>query len=798
MSEDRTSFGALTDVDWVNRSFILALGRAADKKEDSMWRTYSDTDLMYTGTGLGENTILNSVAQFTPLADIPRRGVWARDTGAIPKPKTKNGKGLLHVDKLFGGLGRAYGETHRKNQQTVHLRFGTVVYKGMVTFLTGFYDNESAVVAKYGRAPITYFLGKAVGTILTLPLAPFILAASAWNMFIGRTSSRFCDLKPNMSNFYTRANVIYNSLGANMGIIARTSNQEGHYNASQADSNVDNMAVAGAAGGAAAGGAAGAVAGGAAGAAAGAVVGPSYETGGDNLDDLDPASKDAYQSYMSLLMPKVFKSDGRIDFFEVALGGARRENLHKERIDAIGESASNLADVRKRILQMIQTPDLATPKSIGIEAYLAKYTAAGMYGDSEDLKRETDDVEDEVNNAIKAVAEGTDPQALDKLAAVGQTQTDANAAASAAQGGSGEVTAEGAQQTSTEGSTTEQTPPPTAPQATKGKQEFKTVAKALDGGKEYIQEQGWFPAFGENFGLEAKQGAAFLNLGVNYTGSSTISFSNSLKDMSISGVMNGMAGGARDTRVSMSDYNTGFGFVDAALGMVRNVFAGVLDGVSMSGLMALAGNAFIDFPKQWDDSSVTLPTASFTIELRSPYGNDLGHYLNVYPVIAALLAAALPPSAGPKAYTSPFVCECYSQGLCAIRLGMITDLSITAGVGNLGYNEHRRPLGFDISFTVADLSSIMHAPINNGFNVLKPWRRILDDDSIFSDYLSTISGVSVRDMTDPRRKLAIRMAARMADYKAWISPSHMASVMADNGVVRTLNKLFSNSAYPGL
>ena len=69
---------------------------------------------------------------------------------------------------------------------------------------------------------------------------------------------------------------------------------------------------------------------------------------------------------------------------------------------------------------------------------------------------------------------------------------------------------------------------------------------------------------------------------------------------------------------------------NAAATLIGDVFSGAMDAVSMSGMMALAGNAFIDFPKQWDDSQVTVPTANFTIEARSAYGTPMASFLNLY------------------------------------------------------------------------------------------------------------------------------------------------------------------------
>lgn len=810
-----TPIGDIKDSDWIATSFMLS-GEGITRNNASLerWRRFSSADLKYFGTGLGEHSVLNPTPQFTPLADIPRRGLFryegmSQDNEFTLRPGTSDGK----TQPSFSyGMGRCYSESIDDNKQVVHLRFGTVTYKGLVTFFTSFYDTESANLARYGRSSIAYYFGLAAGTIATLPLFPIILAGRMWNFMVGRSSSRYMDLKPNMPLFWNRVNVIYNNLGANLGIIARTWENEG-----------------------------------------------KAEEIKETFEDLEKESGfNSYKSYMHRVkeLNGVFKDSGAIDFLKVARNAARREIQANQILENAAMNARSIRETRDAILAFIDNPTSAPAMKddVTIEGYLKSFINS-VLGSLKDIQLEVSAIEDKVTNAVNDVITGANPNALEDMrterdnasntqnqepSVSNETSTDQAAVDSfigntsgfldnvpspagtpIGTGAQATVPLNGAGTTAskqaaapTNTTTTEVDPngnpisPPVEAEVaaldnsslnTRRTQEFKSVAKSIETGAGVAWEtvQGWFKDAGNFFDTEWQQGSTFLNLSVQYTGASTISFSNSLKDTELQAKFNGVSGTARDARVSLADYQTGFGFVDLAIQMTRDVFAGAMDGVQLSGLLALAGNAFVDIPKQWDSSQVTFPTASFRIEVRHPYGNELSAYLNAYPVVAALLAGTLPISTGPQSYTSPNVCECYCQGLAAIRLGMITDLSITAGAGNLGYTSNRRPLAFDIDFTVADLSSVMHMPVANGFNPLTPTRRVLDDDNAFMDYLSTITGMHMRDMIDPRRKLAIRLAARQQDYRAFVSPSNIAAQISNISGIMKLNRILGSGMASG-
>jgi hypothetical protein len=77
------------------------------------------------------------------------------------------------------------------------------------------------------------------------------------------------------------------------------------------------------------------------------------------------------------------------------------------------------------------------------------------------------------------------------------------------------------------------------------------------------------------------------------------------------------------------------------------------------------------------------------------------------------------------------------------------------------------------------------------------FKRVFDDDNIFNDYVSTITGLQLEDMVNPKRKLAIRFATQMRNVKSWWSPTHIAQRVAGTDTVQVLNKLFGPTTYAG-
>jgi hypothetical protein len=350
--------------------------------------------------------------------------------------------------------------------------------------------------------------------------------------------------------------------------------------------------------------------------------------------------------------------------------------------------------------------------------------------------------------------------------------------------------------------------------------------------------------FGKFLLAELDDGGAFVSFRVNSTGPASESFSNQAGDSDLQGKINGMSASSRSTSFSLSGGNT-TEMIGGIVNAVKDFAGGVGDALQISGLAALGGAAFVDIPKHWQSSVAQLSRASYTINLVSPYGNPISQMLNLYVPLAMLLAGALPLSTGKQSYTSPFICELYDQGRCQTRLGMIDSMQITRGTGNFGFNSDGHAMGIDVTFSVVDLSSIMHMPISQGFNwnaakvgvnvgagvgglagalgggipgaiagsaaggavggtvgavvdagaaVVQSINDIFAEDTAFTDYMNVIAGMGLADQIYQSRKLMLNLTKVGAAWSSFTNASTLASFAGDTIPGRLASVVFKGVA----
>lgn len=275
----------------------------------------------------------------------------------------------------------------------------------------------------------------------------------------------------------------------------------------------------------------------------------------------------------------------------------------------------------------------------------------------------------------------------------------------------------------------------------------------------------------------AADGSDWASFRVDYTGAVSESFSNSVAESSIASKINSISRGNREIRHNLSGGNV-TGLLNNVTQGISSVIAGAASVLHVEGIAALAGSAFVDIPKHWDNSTARLPSASYTMRLGTPYGNPVSQMISIYLPLAMLLAGALPLATGKQSHTSPFLCELHDRGRCMTRLGIIDSLSITRGTSNLGFNNEGQAMAIDVSFTVLDLSSIVAMPISPKFSLM-PLEGLFDSENAFSDYLMAMSGMSLGD-TYYRLPMLKRQVKRIkANFNNYFSSAQMAMFAAN-------------------
>lgn len=312
--------------------------------------------------------------------------------------------------------------------------------------------------------------------------------------------------------------------------------------------------------------------------------------------------------------------------------------------------------------------------------------------------------------------------------------------------------------------------------------------------------------FSEYLDSEFRSGSQFAIFKVNYTSPPSESFTNSVKESEISQKINEKVSQVRDLKFTMGQFQLPGAFGDAAAsvaGAVGDVLTGALSGVTFGvsdALTSILSGSYVDIPKHWQSSDVSLARAQYNMTLISPYGNPVSLLQNIYMPLAMLMAGALPLSGGKASYTSPFICELYDRGKIQIRLGMIESLTITRGTSNLGFTVNNKPLAIDVSISIVDLSSIMAMPIapagvkemiKAGIGAVAGkvgiYNPAIDEDNLLYDYLAVLTGLDIYSQIYPLPKAKLNLAKNLIAAKSMSSPAAWAMLTnesATSGVLK--------------
>jgi hypothetical protein len=342
-------------------------------------------------------------------------------------------------------------------------------------------------------------------------------------------------------------------------------------------------------------------------------------------------------------------------------------------------------------------------------------------------------------------------------------------------------------------------PPPKEEKTAEGSQPQGTTdfltEKSISQGSE-DEKTGWW----DFLMAELDDGAQYVSFRVENTGDATESFANQVGEPEISAKINSISGSARSTRFSMADGNVDDSIVGKVVGgvatAVKDLAMGAANSLGIDGIAALGGNAFADIPKHWLQSTSNLPKMSYRVRLTSPYGNRYSKFVNLWLPLSMLLAGSLPLSAGPHAYTSPFLCQLFDRGRAQTRLGMIDSISVTRGMNNLAFNKIGEPMSIEVSFTVVELSNILHMPIAKSFNPITDASisAIFDNESLYHDYIATLTSLSLTEQIYVGERLKIGVTKYLKNLDSWFSVPHAMNAMGDLGPMRAFSAFFPGVA----
>ena len=113
------------------------------------------------------------------------------------------------------------------------------------------------------------------------------------------------------------------------------------------------------------------------------------------------------------------------------------------------------------------------------------------------------------------------------------------------------------------------------------------------------------------------------------------------------------------------------------------------------------------FPEIWADSDYS-KSYDINIKLRTPNGDKLSWFLNIYVPLAHLICLTAPKEAsesGPEAYSTPFLVKAFYKGLFNCDMGIVTSLQLSKGKER-AWTLDGLPTEVDVTMEIKDLYSM--------------------------------------------------------------------------------------------
>jgi hypothetical protein len=283
----------------------------------------------------------------------------------------------------------------------------------------------------------------------------------------------------------------------------------------------------------------------------------------------------------------------------------------------------------------------------------------------------------------------------------------------------------------------------------------------------------------------------FVGFRIDKNVDNTESLTNTTGESQLAQRLNGLGQSMREAHHQFQGLTTGISIVDATLGVGSDAIKSILNAVGGGqGIELVAGNGYFDIPEIWKSSSWS-KNYTFTIQLKSLYGDPVSIFQSIYIPLAMLMAAAFPRSISKNMYTSPFVIEAYSKGMIAIPMGMIRSMTIQRGLPEYGWTYTSLPTSVTVTLEIQDLSPMMFVGMSDP-SLLS----ITSQNDSFHGYLTTLSGLGLRERMDDW-KLLNRKATVWLEFqkRSWMSPFFLGAAAGQGAIPKLLFRVAAPFAY---
>lgn len=201
--------------------------------------------------------------------------------------------------------------------------------------------------------------------------------------------------------------------------------------------------------------------------------------------------------------------------------------------------------------------------------------------------------------------------------------------------------------------------------------------------------------------------------------------------------------------------------IDQAMATIESISDQYLNGNKLfedigKNFATIACGGKLIFPEIWSDSDFS-NSYDINIKLRTPDGDKLSWYLNIYVPLAHLVCLTAPreaSDAGPNGYISPFLVRGFYKGLFNCDMGIITSLNISRG-REKAWTLDGLPTEVDVSLELKDLYKMLSiTPYTSAGSFV--------NNIGLMDYIANMCGVNINE---PDLTRSIEVYCMLKGYK---------------------------------
>lgn len=807
------------DKQWINNRFIAPFSTIEDSYQFNLFK--STAHVKFADTSVGGNFYCNPRPQFTPYADIRADDILypfipSRGGRAVPFSEGQGGFKDMYMtpevtDNLRPGtLGRYYSEAIDDGVQTVYLQFGVPRFNGLLDIFNSAISYTDAYIASKGRIPKVYMatlpIFQAI-TCLTMPITGAIafILKSAGSFIFGNRPYNYYYMEPTMHLYWSSVDTLVNHIATDMGILIPIFNPKGVSSQDKNDKikEEDNAQMNS------------------------VRQGTVMVMDNEYIKRLNSTFMDSY---------KLFDKTNKVNVYYLMTKYQYRANKiklnwHKNfkqfikdpngYVGGKGQGGSKGGTSTTKSNDKNPATGGKTPDRLGVEDdfKFSKDEVQKDEGNWSSFNVDTDAVSKFLYMQVDDVYSGLSHW-MDGLLSFGdydfpsdlETMQSKDNAFFMKEDTTGKVDPKEKEaiKKKREEAKKNQESDLSGPYKVYQKINFD---KALEDPSSVIQTfkdngwawwynvrkgvsdliDDWSGIYGNTLDATFRGALSQAIFAVEYTGSTSESFSNQVGELAIGENIKRIGKAVKEVKFNTGGMQTGLSAVDKFIDGAMQVFNGALDAVHWSGTDFIRGllyGGYFDVPKIWEDSSCNMPTISYSMELIAPYGNDISRLQNIVIPLAMIMAGGLPHKVGKSSYASPFLCSCFSKSVQFIRLGMITDISITRGTTNIGHTLDREVNGVTVNFTVTDLSHKMAVPINS--TLYNGYQFVLEEENPYADYLVSLAGKNLDDVSFAWKRSKFGYSRVVKDIMGWIRPEGKAGFIGNWVFQSPLAGIFAN------